>query len=81
LARCIGSEFNEQAKFYVNGGKVDYLTSIGSHPTGESMVRQKDGDVIVLHQPWRIQFIASYYFEDLILWTSNIFFHFEQACK
>jgi hypothetical protein len=44
-AKMWRGEFSEQAKFYVNGGKADYSTNIFSHLVGESMVRQKDGDV------------------------------------
>lgn len=34
-----------QANFYFNGGKDDYSANTSSHPTSESMVKQKDGDV------------------------------------
>ena len=38
-----GGDFSEQANFHVNGGKADCSDNIGSHPAGESMVKQKNG--------------------------------------
>ena len=38
LLRCGGDEFNELAAFYVNGGKDDRSTDIGSHSADDSIV-------------------------------------------
>ena len=38
LLRCGGDEFDELAAFYVNGGKDDRSTDIGSHPADDSIV-------------------------------------------
>lgn len=41
-----GGEFGEQVKFYVSDGNLNYSANICSHPAKESMVKQKDGDMI-----------------------------------
>ena len=38
LLRCGIDEFNELAVFYVNGGKDDHSTEIGSHSDDDSIV-------------------------------------------
>jgi hypothetical protein len=44
-------EFNEQAMFYINGGKVDYQPAL-CHLTSESMVRHKDCDMNCTSSTW-----------------------------
>lgn len=63
----------EQAKFLVNSEKVDYSTNIGSHHVGESMVEQKDTDIICTSSTLSITFHFELSIEDLILdWAANI---------
>jgi len=59
--------------FYVNGGKADYSANICSHLAGESMVRQKVGDVICTPSTLLDRIHLYGLIEDLILdWIANI---------